>query len=81
MNMPYSKPNLSGQINPFLNKKYQRAIMDKARLKHRYTLKSTTLENEDSVKLLGIKIDRDVTFKEQVANIYRKASLQLSVLK
>ncbi len=46
-----------------------------------FTLQSTTLENEDSVKLLGIKIDRDVTFKEQVSNVCMKTSLQLSVLK
>ncbi len=46
-----------------------------------FTLQSTTLEKEDSVKLLGIKIDRDVTFKEQISNVCRKGSLQLSVLK
>ncbi len=46
-----------------------------------FTLQSTTLENEDSGKLLGIKIDRDVTFKEQILNVCRKAGLQLSVLK
>ncbi len=46
-----------------------------------FTLQSTTLENEDSIKLFGIKIDRDVTFKEQVSIVFRKASLQLSVLK
>ncbi len=46
-----------------------------------FTLQSTTLANEDSVKLLGIKIDRDVTFKEQISNICRKDSLQLTVLK
>ncbi len=45
-----------------------------------FTLQST-LENEDPVKLLGIKIDRDVTFKEQISNVCRKAGLQLSVLK
>ncbi len=46
-----------------------------------FTLQNTTLENED---LLGIKIDRDVTFnmfKEQVSNVCRKAGLQLSILK
>ncbi len=46
-----------------------------------FTLQSTTLENEDSVKLLGIKIDRVVTFKEKISNVCRKAGLQLSVLK
>ncbi len=46
-----------------------------------FTLQSTTLENEDSAKLLGIKIDRDVTFEEQISNVCRKAGLQLSVLK
>ncbi len=35
----------------------------------------------NSVKLLGIKIDRHVTFKEQISNVCRKAGLQLSVLK
>ncbi len=43
-----------------------------------FTLQNTTLENED---LLGIKIDRDVTFKEQVLNVCKKSGLQLSVLK
>ncbi len=46
-----------------------------------FTLQSTTLENEDSFKLLGIKIYRDVTFKELVSNVCRKAGLQLSALK
>ncbi len=45
-----------------------------------FTLQSTTLVNKDPVKLLGIQIDRDVTFKEQASNICRKAGLQLSVL-
>ncbi len=35
----------------------------------------------NSTILLGIKIDRDVTFKEQISNICRKAGLQLSVYK
>ncbi len=46
-----------------------------------FTVQSTTLENEDSVKLLGVKIDKDVTFKEQISILCRKAGLQLSVLK
>ncbi len=35
----------------------------------------------NGVKLLGIKIDRDVTFIEQVSNVCRKAGLQWSGLK
>ncbi len=46
-----------------------------------FSQQSTILENDVSVKLLGIKIDRDVTFKEQVSNVCRKVGLQLSVLK
>ncbi len=42
-----------------------------------FTLQSTTFENEDSVRLFGIKIDRDVTFKEQTSYVFRKAGLQL----
>ncbi len=73
------------QANP---NKFQFMMNDHKRTKLEpeptFTLQSTILENEDSVKLLnllGTKIDRDVTFKEQISNVCRKASLQLSVLK
>ncbi len=50
--------------------KFQLMMNDRKRteLEPEYTFKirSTTLENEDSVTLLGIKIDRDVTFKEEI---------------
>ncbi len=37
MNMPHSKQNCPAKYPPpFLNKKYQRTIMDKGRLEHRY---------------------------------------------
>ncbi len=69
------------QANPT---KFQLMMNDRKRTKLEpkptFTLQST-LENGDLVKLLGIKIDRDVTFKEQISNICRKAGLQLSVLK
>ncbi len=70
------------QANPT---KFQFMMNDRKRTKLEpeptFTLQSITLENEDSVKLLGIKIERDVTFKEQISNVCRKGSLQLSVLK
>ncbi len=70
------------QANPT---KFQLMMNDRKRTKLQpeptFTLQRRTLENEDSVKLLGIKIDRDVTFKEQISNVCRKACLQLSVLK
>ncbi len=70
------------QANPT---KFQLMLNDRKRTKLEqeptFTLQSTTLKNEDSVKLLGIKIDRDVSFKEQISNICRKAGLQFSVLK
>ncbi len=70
------------QANPT---KFQLMMNDSNRTKLEpeptFKLQSTTLENEDSVKLLGIKIDRDVTFKEQISNVCRKAGLQLSILK
>ncbi len=46
-----------------------------------FTLQSITLEIEDSVKLLWIKIGRDITFKEHISIVCRKPGLQLSVLK
>ncbi len=50
--------------------KFQLMMNDRKRTKLEpeptFTLQSTTLENEDSVKLLGIKIDRYVTFKEKI---------------
>ncbi len=70
------------QANPT---KFQLMMNDHKRTKLEpeptFTLQSTTLENEASLQLLRIKLDRDVTFKEQISNVCRKASLQLSVLK
>ncbi len=70
------------QANPT---KFQLMMNDHKRTKLEpeptFTLQSTTLKNEDSVTLLGIKIDRDVTFKEQISNVCRKAGLQMRVLK
>ncbi len=40
-----------------------------------FTVQSTILEIEDSIKLLGIKIDRDVNFKEKVSNVCKKTGL------
>ena len=62
--------------------KFQFMILgDKSHHKHKLKINSIKVEASDDVLLLGITIDKKLTFKQHVANLCRKAQYKLHALR
>ena len=67
------------KVNPG---KFQFMILgDKSHHKHGLKINSIKVEASDDVLLLGITIDKKLTFKQHVENLCRKAQYKLQVLR
>ena len=62
--------------------KFQFIILgDKSHLKHILNINSIKIEASDDILLLGITIDKKLTFKQHIENLCRKAQYKLHALK
>ena len=56
-------------------------LRDKTCYKHILKINSTCVQSSDDVTLLGVMIDKNLTFKKHVGNLVRKAQYKLHALR
>ena len=54
---------------------------DKTCYKHILKINSTSVQSSDDVTLLGVMIDKNLTFKKHIHNLVRKAQYKLYALR
>ena len=63
-------------------RKFQFMILDdKTCYKHLLQINSTCVQSSDDVTLLGVMIDKNLTFKKHIGNLVRKAQYKLHALR
>ena len=60
--------------------KFQMIIFDKKHQDHTVVIDNITIKNKQSVKLLGLDIDRKLTFHDHITKLCRKAGNKVNVL-
>ena len=61
--------------------KYQAIVMGKSQVKPQFYCENTTIPITEELEMLGVAVDDKMKFERHIANVCRKVSQQIAVLK